>query len=74
MDNITGFLASQPGQHSRILAQAQCAHTFKEFFAQNLTDLRYQLKTHSTKLMWYFGRRGPYRDQQKKKNKCVGEL
>jgi hypothetical protein len=57
-----------------IMCRAQAALSFKEFFKQNLSEIKYQQKTHQSRIIYYLTRSGEKNILEKKKHKFVGEL
>ena len=57
-----------------VMIRAQTAKSFKEFYRQNLSEIRYEMAMHQTRLMQFLSIRGTRRILEKKKYKCLGEI
>lgn len=56
------------------MSRAQTSKSFKEFYRQNLSELKYEILMHQSRLQQYMSIRGHRRILEKKKYKCLGEI
>ena len=57
-----------------VMSRAQAAQAFKEFYRHNLSELKYEVKMHHSRMLHLLSSRGERRLQEKKKYKCIGEI
>ena len=57
-----------------IMCRAQAGLSFKEFFKQQLSEIKYQQKMHQSRIIYNLTRSGEKPILEKKKHKYVGEL
>lgn len=65
---------SQDKYIERIQIKTKAALMFKKFYAEKLGELKYELKLHQSRLIYFFCRRGQRRELEKKKFKALGEM
>ena len=57
-----------------VMCRAQAAQSFKEYFKHNISELKYEVKMHSARLLHFLNSRGQRRLLEKRKYKCIGEI
>ena len=57
-----------------VMIRAQTAKSFKEFYRQNLSEIKYEMAMHQSRMMQHLSQRGKRRILEKKKYKCLGEI
>ena len=59
---------------NRIISREKVGLSFKEFYKENLSALKYEIKQNQSKLLYWMSKTGQRRLLEKKKYKCIGEL
>ena len=57
-----------------VMTRAQAAQAFKEYYRHNLSELKYEIKMHHSRMLHFLSSRGSRRLEEKKKYKCIGEI
>ena len=57
-----------------VMCRAQAAQSFKEYYRHNLSELKYEMKMHQSRLLHFLSSRGERRLLEKRKYKCIGEI
>lgn len=69
-----GLETEESTMFDEVMTRAQTAKSFKEFYRQNLSEIKYEQSMHQMRMLQYLSIRGSRRILEKKKYKCLGEI